>query len=289
MLNWDNLRIFLTAVRAGNYTTASERLRINRTTIGRRIERLEYQLGTTLFEQGDEGHYPTRAGKCVLEAAAEVERILSNVTMMIAEAPDQRRIRLRVSVAAELGTEMMSDIVRFADQEPEVQIEVRTSAFPREDVISRKADLCICLADAATERLRGPCVAQLYQAAYASDRYLARHGYEAASNLHEWIKCSNLTYLPAFRRWNVSDDVKVAALVDSWSALRDAAEAGLGAAYLWTFVGGKLKRLTQLAPVNTDVSVGLWLLARADIPLENPTRLMMEYLAETLPQTTLRS
>ena len=40
-MEWDDLRIFLAAVRAGSYSAAAPRLGINRTTVGRRVTVLE--------------------------------------------------------------------------------------------------------------------------------------------------------------------------------------------------------------------------------------------------------
>ena len=49
-----------------DYTSAAERLRVNRTTVGRRIGQLEANLGVSLFEQTPNGYRPTAAGRVVL-------------------------------------------------------------------------------------------------------------------------------------------------------------------------------------------------------------------------------
>src|SRR5215470_14276492 len=74
MLDWDDLKFFITAVRAGNYSNAAKRLKVNRTTVGRRVNLLEARLGIALFEQTPTGYRPTQAGRMVLEAAERMER-----------------------------------------------------------------------------------------------------------------------------------------------------------------------------------------------------------------------
>lgn len=65
-MNWDDLRI-VTAVRdEGTYAGASARLRIDETTVGRRLARIERALGWRLFEAVDGVRRPTRQCETVL-------------------------------------------------------------------------------------------------------------------------------------------------------------------------------------------------------------------------------
>jgi DNA-binding transcriptional LysR family regulator len=49
-MNWDDLRILEAVRRDGTYANASARLRIDETTVARRLARLQDRLGVTLFE-----------------------------------------------------------------------------------------------------------------------------------------------------------------------------------------------------------------------------------------------
>src|SRR5664279_4700947 len=66
-MNWDDLRIVAAVRDAGTYAGASARLRIDETTVGRRLARLEQALGTRLFEAIDGVRKPTRQCEVVLE------------------------------------------------------------------------------------------------------------------------------------------------------------------------------------------------------------------------------
>ncbi len=59
-MEWDDLKVFLAAVRTGSYTAAGRLLGINRTTVGRRIDALENALGVSLFQYTPNGPVPTR-------------------------------------------------------------------------------------------------------------------------------------------------------------------------------------------------------------------------------------
>src|SRR5260370_1765734 len=65
-MNWDDLRIVAAVRDEGTYAGASARLRIDETTVGRRLARIERALGLRLFEAVDGVRKPTRQCEMVL-------------------------------------------------------------------------------------------------------------------------------------------------------------------------------------------------------------------------------
>jgi len=65
-MNWDDLRIVAAVRDAGTYAGAGARLRIDETTVGRRLARIERTLGIRLFEAIDGARKPTRQCEVVL-------------------------------------------------------------------------------------------------------------------------------------------------------------------------------------------------------------------------------
>ena len=62
MFDWDDLRVFLAAARAGSLAAAGQRLGIDTATVGRRIARLETALKSTLLTRSRAGLQLTAAG-----------------------------------------------------------------------------------------------------------------------------------------------------------------------------------------------------------------------------------
>jgi len=56
MLDWNDIRIFLSVATEGSTLAASKKLNINQTTVGRRMLALETVLGLTLFERDTRGY-----------------------------------------------------------------------------------------------------------------------------------------------------------------------------------------------------------------------------------------
>jgi DNA-binding transcriptional LysR family regulator len=72
-MDWDNIRIFLSVARAGQFSAAASQLRIDNGTVGRRINALEKSLGVRLFDRQTTGCVLTDAGDRLYKAAEEVE------------------------------------------------------------------------------------------------------------------------------------------------------------------------------------------------------------------------
>lgn len=284
MIDWDNLRVFLGAVRAGNYTAAAKRLHIDRTTVGRRLDRLEQQLGAPIFEQGEDGYHPTPAGRRALEIADAMEQLVEGLVDEIADRPRAHSGQLRVIVAAELGSELMPEFAAFANANPDIRLSIQSSPDPAEHVIQRKSDIGLCLVERRPEHLRGRRIGTLHQAPYASIRYLDRKGRGLASSKYDWIRCLGGSQQPVMRRWSqgFSADIPVSTIVDSWPGLRSAVDQDIGAAFLWTFIADRSPHLEALPPLDGDLGIDLWLLVRDDVPMDRPTRTFLNDLSYRL-------
>lgn len=282
-MNWDDLRIFMAAVRAGTYQQAGADLGINRTTVGRRIDGLEAALGVTLFRETPFGHEPTEEGREVIAAASEIERQVDAVLARYASAP-QRPRTVRVASSAGVAVEFLPEFAAFMATNPDIAIEFVGALDPLEAVRFRRADLALALVRRPPARLEGVEVGTLRQARYR------RRGTEDAKPLG-WGREIEAALPGQWTTANPSGDAAQADGVsrfNSWSQLRDAVRAGLGEAHLWTFAGEADPMLERLAEPDPRHDSPLWLLRLASpSPGAHLTRLI-DYLAEALARRLAR-
>ena len=106
-MNWDDLRIIAAVRDEGTYAGASARLKIDETTVGRRLSRIERALGLRLFEAADGVRKPTRS----------CEAVLAHVQAMAAHAAEIGRIgeslpgpvgRLRIASTNAVAEQVLS-------------------------------------------------------------------------------------------------------------------------------------------------------------------------------------
>jgi DNA-binding transcriptional LysR family regulator len=104
-MNWDDLRIVAAVRESGSYAGASVRLRIDETTVGRRLARIERALGVRLFEAVDGMRKPTRHCEVVLghvEAMAGHVAEIGKVGASLPALSGKFRIACTNTVAEEL-------------------------------------------------------------------------------------------------------------------------------------------------------------------------------------------
>lgn len=287
MLDWDDLRYFLTAVRAGNYTAAARRLDVNRTTVGRRITALEQSLGTSLFELTATGYRPTPAGRAVLETAQRVEREIAGLAGPMTALGERPSGTVRLAVSAELETEFMDELMGFRAAYPEVRLEFPSTPDAVAAVLQRKADLGLSPLSDKPDELTGLCVGRLGRALYAARDYLERLPPDMALADHQWVGWGKEMAGAAPVRWmkqHLPDSATISAEVNSWTALKQAVLCGFGVAPLWCFFADRDKRLQRLRPPDLALTQDLWLLVRADVPPDACTNALMQYLLPSLAQ-----
>ena len=78
-MDWDNLRYFLELARAGTLVGAARRLAVDHTTVARRLQALEKQVGSALFAREAGGHRLTEAGRQLLPAVEAMETAVLGV------------------------------------------------------------------------------------------------------------------------------------------------------------------------------------------------------------------
>ncbi|MEM1362108.1 MAG: LysR family transcriptional regulator [Pseudomonadota bacterium] len=72
--DWDDLRLVLEISRAGSLARGAERLGYDQSTVGRRLTKIEADLGATLFMRSRKGLMPTDAGQIAIRRATDIER-----------------------------------------------------------------------------------------------------------------------------------------------------------------------------------------------------------------------
>ena len=78
--SWDDVRLFLAAFRDKTLGAAARRLRLDTSTLSRRLSAFESDLGVRLFDRSREGLVATRAGQQLLPAAEAMEAAHARLT-----------------------------------------------------------------------------------------------------------------------------------------------------------------------------------------------------------------
>ena len=142
-MNWDHVRFFLAVAREGSVSAAARQLRVNYTTVVRRIDAFEDHLNTRLFERLPGGYVLSAAAEAVYEEAAAMEDRAVAFDRILFGQDRKLGGRLRVATSDAVATTLLiPHLERFQNAHPDIQLEVATS----DSVVSldrREADVAV--------------------------------------------------------------------------------------------------------------------------------------------------
>jgi DNA-binding transcriptional LysR family regulator len=127
-MNWDDLRIVAAVRDQGTFAGASARLRIDETTVGRRLARIELALGLRLFEAVDGLRKPTRQCETVL---AHVQAMAGHVAEInkVGESLPGLTGRFRIASTNAVAEELLSPRAgHFLSENPGLSVQLLTSS-----------------------------------------------------------------------------------------------------------------------------------------------------------------
>jgi DNA-binding transcriptional LysR family regulator len=171
-VDWDDLRLFLAVMRAGQISIAARRLAVTHTTLARRIDRLERVLSTKLFERGRNGYRPTEAGLRLLSSAENMETALLSGESEISGADAELHGSIRIGAPDGFGSIFLAPrIEALRRRHPALDIEIVATVRPF-SLAEREADLAIGLEMPKGGRVIGRKLVQFRLGLYSSRDYL---------------------------------------------------------------------------------------------------------------------
>ena len=128
MLDLNYIGYFLVVMEQQSFTAAAEQLNVPKSTISRRMNQLESQLGVRLFSRHANKVLPTSAAE---QLALQYGPIFHQLEHLAAQQPrisQEPSGRLKLSIANELmHSELSFSLAQFAQRYPQIQLDVQLS------------------------------------------------------------------------------------------------------------------------------------------------------------------
>lgn len=285
MKNWDDLRFFLAVARERAFEGAAKRLKVDPTTVSRRIQRLGADYDTSFFENSPAGLRLTAEGEKLLSYAEEVERNYLSARATIAGERARLSGTVRLSLSEGLASWLVAPhLDEFGAKHPDIAIElVTTNGFLNPS--KREADLSVMLA----RPQRGPLIARKLAdyslGLYATDGYLGRSAaIDSAGDLRhhsligyiaDFIYADELRYLDELR-----GDLKLAYSSSSINIQHVMIKAGLGIGVLPHFIGQQDTLLRPLLRQELRISRSFWVVVHSELQHVSRIRAVSDWLDE---------
>lgn len=176
MLDWDDLRFFLSLSRHGSLSAAAKGLHVAQSTVGRRLASLEATLGVRLLNRTPEGYVLTLAGQGVHEHAERLEAEAHGLERTFHGRDMQMSGLVRVTCAETVADHILAQgLATLHLHYPDIVVELIPD--PRELSLSRReADISVRLRQPDQHDLVVRRIGTIAFGLYASHDYLERNG-----------------------------------------------------------------------------------------------------------------
>ena len=285
MFNWDDVRYFLTLQRQATLAAAGGALKLDPTTIGRRLVKLEEELGARLFDRTPVGYVLTEAGHRLLPRAERIEREALGVERDVAGEDQKLEGVVKLTATEMLTTRFIAPhLRRFRERYPEVQLDLNCTNLDV-NLARREADIALRLARPTQEDLIIKRLSFIHLGLYASRDYFDRFGLPKDSLAgHQMILFASNR---PFRRENDwlearMDGAHVALRSDSVSAMYAATTAGTGIALLPCLVADHDRQLVRVPVEGGPEPRQIWQAVHKDLRDSARIRAVLDFLGKVL-------
>ncbi|WP_237392563.1 LysR family transcriptional regulator [Aurantiacibacter rhizosphaerae] len=174
-MDWNDLRAFIAVAQSGSLANAGRVMGTDPTTVGRRIKRLENDLGIIAFERTRNGQVITEAGEALL---AKAESMAAAVRRIEETTDPSKGISgsLRISVSEGFGSQFLTrHLSQLSNAHPNLTIDlIANSGFLSPS--RREADISVMLSRPRSGPVICQQLADYRLGLFASGDYLERYG-----------------------------------------------------------------------------------------------------------------
>jgi DNA-binding transcriptional LysR family regulator len=290
MFDWNDLKAFLAVARGGSTLGAAKALGINQTTVARRIESLEGDLGLKLFERGQTGSRLTEAGRDLMGEAEKVEAAASGFVNRASAHQRGLAGTVRITVTEIIANSVVTPALgEFRRLYPDVQVDLIVSDRAL-DIERGEADVAIRSGQALPlSDLIARKVMEYDFALYCSRDYAQRRGVpETPADLKdhdlidgdtEGMKLPGVEWM--FRQ---AGGKAAATRSNSMTNLVHAARAGLGIAPIVCLTGDVDRMLVRCSEPIADARGSSWIVTRRELKDTPRVRALIDFLVPHFQQ-----
>jgi DNA-binding transcriptional LysR family regulator len=290
-LDWDDFRYFLAVHRAGTLAGAARSLRVQHSTVGRRLEALEEVLGARLFLRTPDGFVVNSAGAAILPLVEEAEHALAAVKRIVQGSDERIEGVVRLTTSEAFSGLLVRRLPELRSLHPELIVEVLAGNRSL-DLSCGEADVAVRIA--ATEQPDLVCkrVGDAGWSLYASESYVLRRGMPSSpSDLagHDVIGFDESMAAVPGAIWLDRHGAGAHVVIrgNSILAVLNAAIVGMGLAVIPCFMGDgepTLKRLTAELLGSREI----WLVFHPDVARLARVRRVIDFVTAVILEESAR-
>lgn len=248
------MEVFTKVARSGGFAAAARSMRLSTTAVSRHVGQLEAHLGVRLLQRTTRKVSLTEPGVAYLQRCEQLLEEVQELEDALLADHREPRGRLRISAGVSFAQEQLNAwMPSFMRRCPKVQVEVLLTD-EHLDLIRNQLDVAVRIGRLKDSSMFARRIASIHHVVCVSKEYLEKNGpLESPEAILSRECVIDTNQKVPWRFQGPGEDPQVQNIaaqgryqVNSAHAARDAAAAGLGPAYLPTFVAGPWVREGRL-------------------------------------------
>jgi DNA-binding transcriptional LysR family regulator len=284
-ISWDEFRLVKAIADTGSLAGAGDVLSLNHSTVFRRLNALEQDLGSRLFERARTGYVPTPAGEEMVALAGrmfdEVIEFERRVSGRDVKPSGELRVTTNDSFVAHLATPLFS---AFCKLYPEIRLDVVVDNRAL-NLSKRDADVAIRATAEPPETLVGRRIAAIAWCVYGATEL----PHQPTDDPHDlagecWIGFGDALSAIGPARWmaRAVPHAKVSYRLNTILGLSHAVESKVGVGVVPCFIGDRVTGMKRLLKSPLVFDTSLWLLTHPDLKNSARVRAFIDFMGREL-------
>lgn len=271
-INWNDLRYVLALAQEGSMSGAGRALSVEHTTVARRINALEKQLGSRLFDRLPNGYVMTQVAEKLYPHAVSMEELIQVADREVFGMDAQLSGSLKLTASYDVFSRLVTpELSKFTHKYPNIILELLSSTGLA-NLLGRQADIAVRLTPSPPEYLIGRKVLPLAHGVYATAKYLNKNRntdtlvlWEHEHKTPQWVT----DHFPKAR---------VAIRANEVLSMMESIKNHLGVGRLPCYIGDSEPTLLRLDLNLTPSTWGIWVLSHVDLRSTARVRVCREFL-----------
>ena len=295
--DWNDIHVAYQVARLGTLSAAAAALDVHHSTVLRRVNALEQQLGTKLFHRHARGYTPTEAGQLLTEVADNTQSNFDRLLGRLQGTDTQLTGTLVITSVNTLADNLIPLLAEFQQLYPQIKLEY---AADSRIMKLEHGEAHVSIRPGSKPTDPDYVVQQLGSHAstlYANDAYIERHGLIDATNGleslspealagHRFISTIDPYSVVPFMRW-MNQQVpaeQISFRSNDFTGFIPAIKAGFGAAPLNCWMASCEPGLRQLMPPPKEWGGPQWLVTHVDLHRSSKVQAFTQFIKQRIVQ-----
>jgi DNA-binding transcriptional LysR family regulator len=291
MQSWDLIRAFLALHRAGTFEGAAHLLGVDDSTLRRRVQSLEQQSGEALFIRKDGRYEAPPKMRSLVEAAMRME-VSSRAFFEAAAGRDGGVVR--VTMIDVFAGWLAPDLAVFQSLHPQIQLDI-TTEHHFVDLERDMVDVAVRMARPTKGASRLRKLGEISYGVYAAPAYLDARAQAAPDAPHDLLTLSihfmrgDHDFLAGETAWAMErlPPGRIVCAADSYLALRELCEAGMGLALMPEVLAEGRGGLVRISDDGLG-ACDLWLVVHGDTGTTPRVKLFTDFIGQVFRRRLAR-